>query len=115
LPYNSELVEKFAEMIRASHPGVVRTAYLNIDKPNIPEGLESFAGTGVNKVVALPIFLAHGVHTQEDIPRELGIKKDGKGSFKLDGVDVEILCAEPLGVDECIANLAYRRVMEAVR
>lgn len=114
LPYNREMVEKFAEMISNNHSGPVRTAYLNMDKPNIAEGLKSFDETGVKKIVALPIFLAHGVHTQEDIPHELGINDDGKAIINISGNEVEIACAEPLGVDECIANLAYQRAMEAL-
>jgi sirohydrochlorin cobaltochelatase len=116
LPYNRELVEALALMIGKSHPGPVKTAYLNMNQPQIPEGLKSFSGSKVSKIVALPLFLAHGVHTREDIPRELGVdEKSRKGTVKIDGVDVEVICAEPLGVDECIATLAYRRAEEALR
>lgn len=116
LPYNRELVEALAQMISKSHPGPVKTAYLNMNEPHIPEGLESFSGLNVNKIVALPLFLAHGVHTREDIPRELGVNEHSrKGMVKIDGKDVEVICAEPLGVDECIATLAYKRAEEALR
>ncbi|HSD57858.1 MAG TPA: sirohydrochlorin nickelochelatase [Methanotrichaceae archaeon] len=116
LPYNRELVEALAKMISKSHPGPVKTAYLNMNEPHIPEGLESFSGLDVNKIVALPLFLAHGVHTREDIPRELGVSEHSrKGVVKIDGRDVEVICAEPLGVDECIATLAYKRAGEALR
>jgi sirohydrochlorin cobaltochelatase len=116
LPYNRELVEALAQMISKSHPGPVKTAYLNMNEPHIPEGLESFSGLNVNKIVALPLFLAHGVHTREDIPRELGVnERSRKGVVKIDGKDVEVICAEPLGVDECIATLAYKRAEEALR
>ena len=116
LPYNRELVESLARMIGASHSGPVRTAYLNMDKPGIPEGLRSFAGTKVTKIVALPLFLAHGVHTRQDIPRELGIDTQRRrGTVVIGGEDVEVICAEPLGVDECIATLACRRAEEALR
>jgi len=114
LPYNRALVEELAEMIGKKHPGPIRTAYLNANKPQIPDGLKSFAGTKVSKIVALPLFLAHGVHTTEDIPRELGIAEGAsRGSIKLDGREVEIFCAQPLGVDECIATLAYQRAVES--
>jgi sirohydrochlorin ferrochelatase len=116
LPYNRELVEALAKMISKSHSGPVKTAYLNMNEPHIPEGLESFSGLNVNRIVALPLFLAHGVHTREDIPRELGVSEQSrKGVIKLDGRDVEVICAEPLGVDECIATLAYKRAGEALR
>jgi sirohydrochlorin cobalto/nickelchelatase len=116
LPYNKELVERMAQMISSTHRGPVKTAYLNINNPTIVEGLQSFEGTGVGKIVALPIFLAHGVHTRQDIPRELGVDEvSRKGVVNINGSRVEVLCAEPLGVDECIAALAYRRAEEALK
>ena len=94
----------------------MKTAYLNANQPHIPEGLQSFAGTNVRRIVALPLFLAHGVHTKEDIPRELGVDgKSRKGLVNIGGRGVEVFCAEPLGMDECIAALAYKRAEEALR
>ncbi|HNX40246.1 MAG TPA: sirohydrochlorin nickelochelatase [Methanothrix sp.] len=115
LPYNKELVESLAAMIGKIHPGPVRTAYLNMNQPSIPEGLKSFAGTGVSRIVALPLFLAHGVHTRQDIPHELGIDPAvRRGTLKIGGEDVAVICAEPLGVDECIAALACKRAEESL-
>jgi sirohydrochlorin cobaltochelatase len=116
LPYNKELVESLAQMISKNHSGPVRTAYLNMNQPSIPEGLNSFAGTNVSKIVALPLFLAHGVHTRQDIPQEMGIDpQKRRGTLTIGGKEVEVICAEPLGVDECIAILAYKRAKEALR
>ena len=116
LPYNKELVESLARMIGKNHAGPVRTAYLNMNQPNIPEGLKSFAGTNVKTIVALPLFLAHGVHTRQDIPQEMGIDPNKRrGTLKIGGEEVEVICAEPLGVDECIATLACKRAEEALR
>jgi sirohydrochlorin cobaltochelatase len=111
LPYNKELIESIASMIGNVHPGPVRTAYLNMNEPDIHAGLKSFAGAKIKKIVALPVFLASGVHVSKDIPRELGMNGTGSAILKQDGEDIEILLAEPLGADECIANLAYRRFM----
>ena len=103
-------------MIGKSHEGPVRTAYLNMNQPSIPEGLNGFAGTGVARIVALPLFLAHGVHTRQDIPQEMGIDpQKRRGVLNIGGKDVEVICAEPLGVDECIAALACKRAEEALR
>lgn len=116
LPYNRELVESLAGMIGKNHPGPVRTAYLNMNKPSIPEGLNGFSETDVTKIVALPLFLAHGVHTREDIPNEIGIDpQKRRGILRIGDRDVEVICAEPLGVDECIAALACRRAEEALK
>ncbi len=116
LPYNKELVESLAQMIGKNHSGPVRTAYLNMNNPTIPEGLNGFAKTGVLKIVALPLFLAHGVHTREDIPKEMGIDpQKRRGLLKIGEREVEVICAEPLGVDECIATLACKRARESLR
>ncbi len=116
LPYNKELVETLARMIQTNHSGPVRTAYLNMNQPDIPNGLKSFANTGVKRIIALPLFLAHGVHTRQDIPHELGVDEQRRrGMVKIDGEDVEVICAEPLGVDECIATLACKRAEEALK
>lgn len=41
LPYNRELIESTASMIRNVHPGPVRTAYLNMNEPDIHAGLQA--------------------------------------------------------------------------
>jgi len=114
LPYNKELIETISGMIANQGDVVVRTAFLNMNEPVLKQGLESFAGTGVDKIVALPIFLAHGVHTMEDIPKELDLNEDKKAVTEIDGKSVEVIYAEPLGADPCIAELAYKRAEEAL-
>nr|HRD17388.1 CbiX/SirB N-terminal domain-containing protein [Methanothrix soehngenii] len=53
LPFNKELVESLAQMIgKNNSSGPVRTAYLNMNQPDIPTGLKSFQGTGVKKIIA---------------------------------------------------------------
>ena len=77
LPYNKELVESLAQMIGKNHSGPVRTAYLNMNQPDIPEGLKSFAGTNVKKIVALAALLGpRGSHPPGYPPG------DGRGSAK---------------------------------
>jgi sirohydrochlorin cobaltochelatase len=80
------------------------------------EGLKGFEGTGVSTIIAVPIFLAHGVHTTEDIPQILGIsREDRKTSIDLNGTDVTLVYAEPLGAHPLIADLAYERAMQALK
>ncbi|MDP2755649.1 MAG: sirohydrochlorin nickelochelatase, partial [Nitrospirota bacterium] len=117
LPYNKEVVSAVAEMIAKNNGNaIVRTAFLNIDTPTLNEGLKSFEGTGVKKIVALPCFLAHGVHTMQDIPRVLGIKEGDKRTVvQLGGDDIELVYAEPLGADPGIASIAYERVVNVLK
>lgn len=116
LPYNKDVVNGVAELIAKKYKNVVvRTGFMNMNKPTMKEGLEAFGGTGVTTIVAVPIFLAHGVHTTEDIPRSLGISRETRRTtVKLDGRDVALVYSEPLGSDELIAELAYKRAKEAL-
>ncbi len=116
LPYNKDVVNGVAELIAKKYKNVVvRTGFMNMNKPTMKEGLEAFRGTGVTTIVAVPIFLAHGVHTTEDIPRSLGISRETRRTtVKLDGRDVALVYSEPLGSDELIAELAYKRAKEAL-
>lgn len=117
LPYNKDVVTGVAELIgKQNSDVVVRTGFMNMNNPTMQEGLESFAGTGVSTIVAVPIFLAHGVHTTEDIPQILGVSRESrKATVKIDGNDVTLVYAEPLGADELVAKLAFQRAKEAIK
>jgi sirohydrochlorin cobaltochelatase len=116
LPHNKEVITKVANMIAEKYPDtVVRIGFMNMNDPTMEEGLEAFENTGVSSIIAVPLFLAHGVHTTEDIPQILGIsREDRKRNIKIDGNDVTLIYAEPLGPDPVIADLAYRRAIEAL-
>ena len=116
LPHNKEVVTGVANLIAEKYENtVVRTGFMNMNGPTMDEGLKAFEGTGVSTIVAIPIFLAHGVHTTEDIPKILGIsREDRKTTIQLNGNDVTLVYAEPLGADPLIAELAYKRALEAL-
>lgn len=115
LTYNKNTVEAVAAMLAEKMPNVtVKTAYLNMDHPTIDEGLASFAKSGVTTLYVLPLFLAHGTHTLKDIPEALGlINGQRRTTLSLSDRRVNIVYAEPLGIDPCIAYLALKRLQEA--
>ena len=88
---------------------------MNMNNPTMDEGLKAFENTGVSSIIAVPIFMAHGVHTTEDIPQILGISRENpKTTVKINGNDVSLIYAEPLGADPLIADLTYKRAVEAI-
>ncbi len=111
MPYNKQLISDVAAMLAEKMPGAVtRIGFMNINKPTIKDGLDSFKGTGVKKIVVFPLFLAKGVHTTEDVPGLIGLG-EGQKRIAYDGFDV--VYADPLGADELIAELSARRIREA--
>lgn len=110
-PYNKELIEDVATRISKKIPAAVtRVGFMNINKPTIKDGLDSFKGTGVKKIVVFPLFLAKGVHTTEDVPNLIGL---GEGEKRISYEGYDIVYADPLGSDDMLAELSCRRISQA--
>ena len=61
---------RYARELQTNGAGLrVVCAYLEINRPNIPEALGKMAGEGMDRVVLVPFFLLAGRHTREDLPR----------------------------------------------
>jgi sirohydrochlorin cobaltochelatase len=129
LPYGKDVVSQIADMYRENGEFIVEVGFMNMSKPSIPEAINSLAENGAEKIVVTPVFLAHGVHTTEDIPRILGLNnghdesKHGHGhshghSHDDEEVEInfkgEIIYTEPLGADRRIADIVKDRVNDAL-
>jgi sirohydrochlorin cobaltochelatase len=128
LPYGKDVVTQIADMYREDEGLLVEVGFMNMSKPSIPEAINSLAQQGAEKIVVTPVFLAHGVHTTEDIPRILGLN-NGHGDsehnhshghshsheneVKID-FKGEIIYTEPLGADRRIAAIINDRVNDAL-
>jgi sirohydrochlorin cobaltochelatase len=70
-------VRQLAEQLSTRLPAVVGTAQLELaDAPlhaQISDFASQCAGSGIEKVVILPLFLIPGVHVMEDIPAEVAL------------------------------------------
>jgi len=114
LNYNRELVESYSKKIGDSFDEV-RVSFLNINRPTISESLEELLNQDLDKIVVLPLFLAHGVHTLMDIPTAIGLKGGEKRKVvERDGKKVEIIYSEPLGSHDLILKVAIMRIEKAL-
>jgi sirohydrochlorin cobalto/nickelchelatase len=128
LPYGKDVVSQIAEMYQEKEDNLVEVGFMNMSKPSIPEAINILAQKGAVKIVVTPVFLAHGVHTTEDIPRILGLnnghdkgEQSGHGhshGHDHDEVKIdfkgEIIYTEPLGADRRIAEIIKDRVNDAL-
>jgi len=112
LPHNRENLEKIAAMIR-SHGKfkIVNIAFMVRDTPTVNEAVDLVVGAGVSKIVLVPVFLAAGVHTAEDIPGLIDVK-EREPQLKIKGV--ELLYGEPIGSDERIADILEEKAFKAL-
>ena len=116
MPYNQELVEKTAALIRAQNSGfIVRCGFMNMNKPTIRESLEAFRSEPIDALVVVPLFLARGVHIEKDIPGEIGLAEGEKrGTFVLNGRSIPLVYADPIGSDPLLADLMVKNAKTAL-
>lgn len=135
LPYGEEVINKIADLYREKTDYPVIVSYMNMTKPSIPSAVNQLADKGVEKIIAIPVFLAHGVHTKQDIPKMLKINgsdltehehgenghnhshdhehhhEEETEEIRFEG---EIIYTEPLGPDGRIADIIADRVNDAL-
>lgn len=116
LPYNQELVEKTAAMIKEKYSDyVVKCGFMNINKPSIKESLDAFRHEPIDALVVVPLFLAKGVHIEKDIPGEIGLPEGTrKGTFAHNGKTIPMVYAEPIGFDPLLADLMVKNATKAL-
>ncbi|HTX60873.1 MAG TPA: sirohydrochlorin nickelochelatase [Methanobacterium sp.] len=134
LPYGEQVINELADIYREKTEYPVVVSYMNMSEPSIPVAVNQLSEEGVNKIIAIPVFLAHGVHTTNDIPKILNINDEnghekhshensghvhghshshGEESIKIK-FKGEIIYTEPLGADRRIVNIIEDRVNDAL-
>jgi len=117
MPYNKELVEKTAEMVRQQNTDfIVKCGFMNMNTPTIRGALDEFRKEPIDALVVVPLFLAKGVHIEKDIPGEIGLPEGvKKGTFTLNGKTVPLVYADPIGSDPLLATLMVKNAQAALR
>ena len=130
LPYSKELLVKLAEKVKERNIfPIVEIGLMEFNEPTIPQAVKKAIEQGAKKIIVVPVFLAHGIHTTRDIPRLLGLideeehEHDHKHSHghhhhhhhhheheKLEiPEEVEIIYREPIGADDRIVDIIIDR------
>ncbi|MEO2118065.1 MAG: sirohydrochlorin nickelochelatase, partial [Methanocaldococcus sp.] len=74
LPYSKELLVKLAEKIKEKNIfPIVEIGIMEFNEPTIPQAIKNAIEQGAKKIIVVPVFLAHGIHTKKDIPKLLGL------------------------------------------
>ena len=116
LPYNKELIETTAEFIaEKTDEYIVKPGFMSINTPTVEEQLDAFRTEDINMLVVVPLFLARGVHIDQDIPGILGLPEGGrKGTFRMNGKTVPLVYANPIGSDPLLAELMLKNASDAI-
>ncbi|MBQ9026315.1 MAG: sirohydrochlorin nickelochelatase [Methanobrevibacter sp.] len=73
-----EVIKAYTDMYREEFPqAIIEYGFMEIRKPGIPETMNKLIkGNDLEKIIVVPVFVAHGLHTKRDIPTLLGIESD---------------------------------------
>ena len=121
-----EVIKAYTEMFKEEYPNAnVEYGFMEIRKPGIPETINKLTkDNDLEKIIVVPVFVAHGLHTKRDIPSLLGIESDYKEEdahghhhhhddeeedFEFDG---EIILTDPLGIDTRLYDIIKDRISE---
>ena len=115
-------------MYKEEYPeAIIEYGFMEIRKPGIPETINKLTkDNDLEKIIVVPVFVAHGLHTKRDIPALLGIESDfededahGHGhhhhhhdeeeEFEFDG---EIILTDPLGIDTRLYDIIKDRISQ---
>jgi sirohydrochlorin cobaltochelatase len=129
LPYSKELLVKLAEKVKERNIfPIVEIGLMEFNEPTIPQAVKKAIEQGAKKIIVVPVFLAHGIHTTRDIPRLLGLIDEEEHEHehehshghhhhhhhheheKLEIPNgVEIIYREPIGADDRIVDIIIDR------
>ncbi|MCP8306525.1 MAG: precorrin-8X methylmutase [archaeon] len=112
LPYSKDTLEKLANMVqRMQKFKIVEVGFIVRNKPTLQEAIKNAVDKGAKKVVIIPIFLARGKHTEDDIP---AILSSNMGTDKRSSQEIEIIYGAPLGPDKRLAEIVEEKALEAL-
>lgn len=141
LPDGEEVIKAYKEMYTEEFPDMpVEYGFMEIREPGIKDTIKKLSmENDLEKIIVVPVFVAHGLHTKRDIPELLGIESDfdieevschhhhdhdhghshghhhhhghshDEEEFEFDG---EILLTDPLGVDKRMYEIIKDRISE---
>lgn len=114
--YNKDLITKTAGLIADRHPEyLVKCGFMEFNEPSIAQSLDLFKTEDIDSIVVVPLFLARGVHIDEDIPGLLNLAHDQKkGSFQLKSREIPLVYADPIGPNPLLADLMAENARQAL-
>lgn len=81
--------------------------------PLVNDVLSEMVSDGIEEVIAIPFFIASGLHITRDIPNKLGIEQGSNGGeVEINEVKVRIRYEQPFGNDPILASILSEKIDE---
>ena len=84
----------------------VYTASVEFESPSVRECAETIAEDGFDRIIAVPMLLASGIHYEEDIPAAFGMGEGTtEGDVLICGRDIRIVMTPPAGTHPMMKDI----------
>lgn len=115
--YNKDLITKTADLMASKHPEyIIKCGFMEFSEPSIQGALDEFKVEDIESLAVVPLFLARGVHIDEDIPGILNLPAgEKKGTFDLNGKRVPLVYADPIGPNPLLADMMVESAHSALK
>ena len=104
-PRSAATIAALVDVVRAQAPSLdVRTAFLDLSAPRLPDVLAALHGAGHRDVVVVPLLLGKAFHARVDLPAMIA-----EATGRLPRLSVSM--ADVLGPDDRLPAVALRRLL----
>lgn len=116
-----DLERKVSELMQTEHPGLfssIRVALMEFVEPSIATVISELEDDGINRVYALPLFVAPSGHSLYDVPAILGLYAEKGIMEELEEEGIELVDSDlkislgPTIDAEVVKSIMLDRVME---
>lgn len=113
LMFNKMTMEAQAEVLRNMGHDNIYIGFNETSMPSIEDAMLEMASDGVDEVVALPFFIASGLHMTRDIPPKLGLPKgESEAVTEIDGKKMLVHFETPFGEDPNLTDILCEKIEE---
>ena len=111
--YNERIMELQQQRLKEMGFKDVYIGYNKMSEPTIEESLSQMVKDGIDEVIAIPFFIASGLHMERDIPPKLGLTKDEKDKkVIIDGKEIMMHFGEPFGMDPLLTKILKEKICD---
>ena len=110
---NMRIVKLNAERLRARGFIHATHAFNEFCEPSIKDALDLLEKQGVERIIAIPLFIAMGLHLGDEIPEQIGIPSysDG-GDITVNGRRISVSYTRPVEADNRLTDLLDRKARD---
>jgi len=104
--YNERIIKLNADRLKWLGYKHVAHAFNEFCEPTIKDALDYLEKEGVKRIIAIPLFIAMGLHLGDEIPQQIGIPSysDG-GKITVNGREISVSYLRPVEADPRLTDI----------